>query len=379
MSGGNQGNLTARSEDCHFDSDGEVSYTTKKGDSADNVPVSVSEEEETQMESEDEEKDSKAAHASCCVSGMSGHLIADMGNHHEVICTIRFSNYETIVEDDDRKLPVREVPCASLTRKREVSWEVVAVVVGEEEEEEEEEVEVVIPVNRLIDDRGGIEGDSIGNLVYNVPCTSPSDDIIYYLDREHSDEGLGVFRLLQPEMRTENMELWIYSKSSGLTSMVTSTSEGGVLQDLVVVDEVEQDHSDLDDQFIEEVCSGSNDVTVLTPPNFNEDAYANKLALYPRHQCVDQSPETIKAIEDRDVFFQDVVNSRNITHLRGLPTIRHQAPREKPDNLSLRNGSTQIYMYGNYHVKGKDPNDDRYVNPETGEGENQTFKVPLTL
>jgi hypothetical protein len=59
MSGGNQGNLTARSEDCHFDSDGEVSYTTKKGDSADNVPVSVSEEEETQMESEDEEKDSK--------------------------------------------------------------------------------------------------------------------------------------------------------------------------------------------------------------------------------------------------------------------------------------------------------------------------------
>ena len=38
-----------------------VSYTKKKRDSADNVPVSVSEEEETQMESEDEEKDSKAA------------------------------------------------------------------------------------------------------------------------------------------------------------------------------------------------------------------------------------------------------------------------------------------------------------------------------
>ena len=62
MSGGNQGYLTACSEDYHIDSDGEVSYTTKKSDSADNVPVSVSEEEETQMESEeDEEKDSKAA------------------------------------------------------------------------------------------------------------------------------------------------------------------------------------------------------------------------------------------------------------------------------------------------------------------------------
>ena len=34
-------------------------------------------------------------------------------------------------------------------------------------------------------------------------------------------------------------------------------------------------------------------------------------------------------------------------------------------------------MYGNYHVMGKDPNDSRYVNPETGEGENQTFKVPF--
>ena len=50
-------------DDC-IDSDGEVSYTKKKSDSADNVPVSVSEEEETQMESEeDEEKDSKAAPA----------------------------------------------------------------------------------------------------------------------------------------------------------------------------------------------------------------------------------------------------------------------------------------------------------------------------
>jgi hypothetical protein len=128
--------------------------------------------------------------------------------------------------------------------------------------------------------------------------------------------------------------------------------------DLVVVDEVEQDHSDLEDQFVEEVCSGSNDVTVLIPPNFNEDAYANKLALYTRHQCVLQSPKSIKAIEERDVFFQDVVNSRNITHLRGLPTIHHQVPREKPDNLALRNVSTQNYLYGHYHVTGDNPNDD---------------------
>jgi hypothetical protein len=34
-------------------------------------------------------------------------------------------------------------------------------------------------------------------------------------------------------------------------------------------------------------------------------------------------------------------------------------------------------MYGHYHVSGDDPNDDRYFHPETGEGENQTFKVPF--
>jgi hypothetical protein len=45
----------------------------------------------------------------------SGHLIADLGHHREVICTVRLSNYEPIDEDDDdRKLPTRrEVPCAS--------------------------------------------------------------------------------------------------------------------------------------------------------------------------------------------------------------------------------------------------------------------------
>ena len=91
---------------------------------------------------------------------------------------------------------------------------------------------------------------SFDDIEGGVPFLSPSD-IIYYLDREHSDEGLGVFRLFQPEMKTENLELWIYSKITDLTSMATSNSEGGVLQDLVVVDEVEQNHSDLDDQFVE--------------------------------------------------------------------------------------------------------------------------------
>jgi hypothetical protein len=46
----------------------------------------------------------------------SGHLIADLGHHREVICTVWLSNYEPVDEgDDDRKLPTRrEVPCASL-------------------------------------------------------------------------------------------------------------------------------------------------------------------------------------------------------------------------------------------------------------------------
>jgi hypothetical protein len=84
----------------------------------------------------------------------SGHLIADMGHHCEVICTVRYSNCEPVDEDDDdRKLPARrEVPCASppvdeddddqkLPARREVPWE---------EEEEEEEEEEVIPVNHPV-------------------------------------------------------------------------------------------------------------------------------------------------------------------------------------------------------------------------------------
>ena len=62
----------------------------------------------------------------------SGHLIAVLEHHREVICTIRFSVDE---DDDDQKLPARrEVPCASppvddddddrkLPGRQEVSWE----------------------------------------------------------------------------------------------------------------------------------------------------------------------------------------------------------------------------------------------------------------
>jgi hypothetical protein len=97
-------------------------------------------------------------------------------------------------------------------------------------------------------------------------------------------------------MQIGTLEQWIYSKTSSMMRMATSTSKEGVLQDLVIVDEHGQDLSKLEDQFVDKVCSGSNEVIVLTPPNFNKDSYANKLALFPHHQCVHQSPESTKAI-----------------------------------------------------------------------------------
>jgi hypothetical protein len=36
----------------------------------------------------------------------------------------------------------------------------------------------------------------------------------------------------------------------------------------------------------------------------------------------------------------------------------------------LRNGSTQNDFYWHFHVRRDDPNDARYFNPETSEGEN---------
>ena len=167
------------------------------------------------------------------------------------ICTIQFSNCEPVDEDnDDHKLPMRqEVPCASppmdeddddlkLPAKREVSWE-----------EEKEEDEVIDRGSLVGLQNDGLDRDSLVSCASHPtmtfipspyiplsPLSSPSTsddieggvpyasplDIIYYLDREHSDEELGVFRLLQPGMKTENLELWIYSKITDLMSMATS-------------------------------------------------------------------------------------------------------------------------------------------------------------
>ena len=61
------------------------------------------------------ESDQIQRHGDAASKKMSGHLIADMENHREVICTVWISNCEPVDEDDDDwKLPTRrEVPCAS--------------------------------------------------------------------------------------------------------------------------------------------------------------------------------------------------------------------------------------------------------------------------
>ena len=80
----------------------------------------------------------------------SGHLIADIGKHREVICTIRFSNsdsngpevFEAAVNNDDLKPPARHTvlppPMPSLDDAEE-----------EEEAEEEEVITVNHPVNPI--------------------------------------------------------------------------------------------------------------------------------------------------------------------------------------------------------------------------------------
>jgi hypothetical protein len=151
-------------------------------------------------------------------------------------------NCEPVDDDDDKSKSSarREVPCASLPMaeddddrklpaKRAVSWEI-----EEEEEEEEEEKEVIDRGSLVGHQNDGHDRDSLvtyasrptmafipspyrplsplsspssfDDIEGGVPFSSPSD-IIYYLDKEHSDEGLGVFRLFQPEMKTENLEL----------------------------------------------------------------------------------------------------------------------------------------------------------------------------
>jgi hypothetical protein len=87
------------------------------------------------------------------------------------------------------------------------------------------------------------------------------------------------------------------------------------------------------------------------------------------------SPASIKAIEERDMFFHHIVSSRGIAHLQNLHYIHHPAPRGLPEDLSLRNGPIQHYFYGCYQVKGYDSDNACYCSSETGEGENKTFKV----
>jgi len=90
----------------------------------------------------------------------------------------------------------------------------------------------------------------------------------------------------------------------------------------------------LQDQFVEEVGSNSNEVIVLTPPNFNLDGYTKRLALCSHHQSIKTSAESIKTIW----FFQHVVSSRGIAYLRSLPTICHPISRGLPEDLALRLG-----------------------------------------
>ena len=50
----------------------------------------------------------------------------------------------------------------------------------------------------------------------------------YYLDEDLSDADLGVFHLLPSKMQNGTLQLFKFTKSSGIKRMTTSTSEGGV-------------------------------------------------------------------------------------------------------------------------------------------------------
>jgi len=47
------------------------------------------------------ESDQIQRHGDEASKKLSGHLIADMGNHREVICTVWISNCEPVDKDDD--------------------------------------------------------------------------------------------------------------------------------------------------------------------------------------------------------------------------------------------------------------------------------------
>jgi hypothetical protein len=139
-----------------------------------------------------------------------GDLIAVLGHHREVHCTVRFSNrdsngkskrnhsilkdppevFEAAANDDDQKLPARrEMPCASLPvdeddddqklpARQEVPWEV-------KEEEEEEEV---IPVNHPVNH----PNDEETSLMFKAFTNKSSTSNVVLPNPAHADNGCAV-------------------------------------------------------------------------------------------------------------------------------------------------------------------------------------------
>ncbi len=122
-----------------------------------------------------------------------GHLIAVLGHHHEVKCTVRFSNCEPVDEDDDdRNHPARrEVPCTSP------------------------------PVNEVNDDRKHPARRE-------VPCASPS------ANEDNKDENDAVMKIflmtqdsidLEKPMKTEFAIMWEAMKKMHEPSVIEGSAE----------------------------------------------------------------------------------------------------------------------------------------------------------
>jgi hypothetical protein len=77
------------------------------------------------------------------------------------------------------------------------------------------------------------------------------------------------------------------------------------------------------------------------------------------------------------MFFQHIVSSRGIADLQNLPFIHHPDPRGLTEDFALHNGPIQHYFYGHFQVKGINPDNARYLIPESGERASETFKVPF--
>ena len=76
-----------------------------------------------------------------------------------------------------------------------------------------------------------------------------------------------------------------------------------------------------------------------------------------RYQCVEESIETQDAINERDSLFQFLVKDNEIAFLYNLNPIDQPKLKDLPDCLA--------------HLCG----DDRYLNPQTGEVENETCHI----